>query len=63
MGLSYPSVIRLPFERTALFNQKAVLVRIHSKLAQAPEELAGRSICIPEEPVAYLNRKEPALGE
>ena len=63
VGLSYPSVIRLPFERTALFNQKAVLVRIHSKLAQAPEELAGRSICIPEEPVAYLNRREPALGE
>lgn len=56
VGLSYPSVIRLPFERTALFNLKSVLVRIHSKLAQVPEELAERSICIAEEPVAYLNR-------
>lgn len=55
VGLAYPSVIRLPFERTALFNQKAALVRVHSKLAQVPGELAGRSLCIPENPVQYLN--------
>ncbi|EET62520.1 hypothetical protein BRYFOR_05555 [Marvinbryantia formatexigens DSM 14469] len=54
VGLAYPSVIRLPFEKTALLNQKATLVRVHSKLAQAPEELAERSICVSELPVRYL---------
>lgn len=54
VGLAYPSVIRLPFEKTALLNQKATLVRVHRKLAQAPEELAERSICVSELPVRYL---------
>lgn len=54
VGLAYPSVIRMPFERTAKYNQKASLIRVHSKLAQAPEELAGRALCIPQNPVSFL---------
>lgn len=56
VGLAYPSVIRLPFEKTAELNHRATLVRVHSKLAQAPEELAGRSICIACNPVELLCR-------
>lgn len=57
VGLAYPSVIRLPFETTAICNQKSVLVRVHSKLAQVPEELSGRSICVSENPVSFLCRQ------
>lgn len=57
VGLTYPSVIRMPFEKMAMINQKAFLIRIHSKLAQVPEELAERSLCIPKYPVDFLLEK------
>lgn len=53
-GMAYPSVIRIPFEKTAIFNQKARLIRIHSKLAQVPKELEERSVCIGEKPIEFL---------
>ena len=55
VGMAYPSVIRMPFERTALYNQKASMIRIQSKLAQVPEEIQGRSVCCDENPVKFLN--------
>lgn len=55
VGMAYPSVIRMPFERTVLYNQKSSMIRIHSKLAQVPEEIQGRSICYDENPVKFLN--------
>ncbi|MDO5540786.1 MAG: hypothetical protein Q4F83_12090 [Eubacteriales bacterium] len=61
VGMAYPSIIRMPFEKTAIFNEKAHLIRIHSKLAQSPEQLEGRSICISENPVDFLikiNKKD-----
>lgn len=51
VGMSYPSIIRMPFETTALYNQNAVLIRVHSKLAQAMPELEARSVCISADPV------------
>lgn len=61
VGMAYPSVIRMPFEKTAVFNEKAHLIRIHSKLAQVPEQLEARCICISEKPVEFLikmNKKD-----
>ena len=55
VGLTFPSVIRLPFEKTALINRKSTLIRIHSKLAQGPDELEDRCICITENPVDFLD--------
>lgn len=55
VGMAYPSVIRMPFERTVLYNQKSSMIRIHSKLAQVPEEIKNRSVCYDENPVEYLN--------
>lgn len=57
VGLSYPSVIRMPFERTVQFNQKASMVRVHSKLALTAPEIAQRSYCVSEEPIAFLLEK------
>lgn len=56
VGMVYPSVIRMPFERTTMYNQKSTLVRIHSKLAQVPDEIQDRSICYDENPVELLNK-------
>ena len=55
VGMAYPSVIRMPFERTVQYNQKASMIRIHSKLAQVPEEIQDRSVCYEKEPVKFLN--------
>ena len=54
VGMSYPSVVRMPFERTVQFNQKAKMIRIHSKLAFVPEDISDRSYCIGELPVDFL---------
>lgn len=54
VGLAYPSVIRMPFERTVQFNQKATFIRIHSKLAMTDSEIAARSYCVNAEPIAFL---------
>lgn len=54
VGMVYPSVIRMPFERTVLVNQRSGLIRIHSKLAQVPEEIVDRSLCISEMPADFL---------
>lgn len=54
VGMKYPSVIRMPFERMVLFNQKAKIVRIHSKLAQLPEDIQEKGLCISENTVDFL---------
>lgn len=61
VGMKYPSVIRMPFERLAMFNQKAKIVRIHSKLAQLPDEIQEKGLCISENTVDFLikiNKKD-----
>lgn len=57
VGLSYPSVIRMPFEKTVQFNHQASLIRIHSKLAQVSLEIAERSYCVDMEPITFLEKK------
>lgn len=42
----YPQLIRWPFEKTALLNQKAFLVRVHKSLSNIPEELKERAEAI-----------------
>lgn len=43
---TYPQLIRWPFERTALLNQKAFLIRVHKNLSNIPKELEGRAKAI-----------------
>jgi NAD-dependent SIR2 family protein deacetylase len=54
VGFSYPQVVRFPFEKTAYYNKKATLIRVHSKFPQLPEELAGKGIAVAMNPVEFL---------
>ena len=54
VGFRYPRVVRFPFEKAAVYNQKATLVRVHSRLAQLPEELSQRGISVKKSPVQFL---------
>ncbi|HIS31726.1 MAG TPA: hypothetical protein IAB44_09315 [Candidatus Limivivens intestinipullorum] len=56
VGMEYPGVIRWPFEKTAYFNKKAVLVRVHSRLFQIPAELGERGIPVEADPVEFLGK-------
>ncbi len=56
VGVSYPTVIRWPFEKIAFFNQKSVFYRVHSKLYQLSEELKNNGISISENPITFLTK-------
>lgn len=40
VGLQFPTVIRWPFEKAVMYNQKAVLFRIHEKLPMLTADIA-----------------------
>lgn len=54
VGLTYPSVIRFPFEKTAYFNQKSKLYRVHESLYQLTPEISERAVSIPENAIDCL---------
>lgn len=54
VGFRYPQVIRWPFEKTAFYNKKATLVRIHSKFPQIESELADKAIGVKASPIEIL---------
>ena len=56
VGFSKPGVIRFPFEKTAFFNQKSLMVRVNGKLSQITEELAERAESISEPSVAWVQK-------
>lgn len=39
VGFDHPDLVRFPFEKTVLYNNKAYMVRINSNLYQLPAEL------------------------
>lgn len=54
VGMKYPTVIRWPFEKTAFFNQKAKMYRVHSRLYQVTEELKEKAAGICENPENFV---------
>lgn len=54
VGMKYPTVIRWPFEKIAFFNQKAELIRVHSRLYQIAEEIKERGLGICQSPEVFL---------
>lgn len=66
VGLTYPSVIRWPFEKTVYFNKKAVLIRIHEHLYQLTEELKDRGYYMRGNAVEFLadgiSERSPAIS-
>ena len=57
VGMKYPSVIRWPFERVALINNKAKFMRVHKQLFQLTEDIREKGISIEENPVDFLRNQ------
>lgn len=54
VGMELPSVIRWPFEKTALYNQKAKMIRIHHKFYQVNEEVSDRAYGMEQNAVDFF---------
>lgn len=54
VGMTYPGIIRWPFEKIAFFNQKAGFYRINESLYQMTEELQNKGISVREDAVKFL---------
>ena len=54
VGLTYPSVIRWPFEKIGFFNQKASFVRVHEMLYQLSEDLKDKGISVEQNSIDWL---------
>lgn len=54
VGMQFPSVIRWPFEKVVTYNEKAFLCRVHEKLYQLPQELAGKGCGISKNAIDWL---------
>lgn len=54
VGMEMPNIIRWPFEKIILYNQKSHLYRIHSVLSQLGENVGVRGTSIKENPVSFL---------
>lgn len=53
-GMELPSVIRWPFEKTAFYNQKAVMIRMHHKFYQVNEEISDRAYGLEKNAVDFF---------
>lgn len=58
VGMEYPTIIRFPFEKIVMYNQKAFIYRIHPILYQLGEGIGDRGRSIQENPVDFLCRLE-----
>ena len=55
VGMNYSSVIRFPFERIALINQKAKYFRVNAKLSALSPQLAERGCSIAENAIDWMD--------
>ena len=53
-GMLFAGVLRFRFEKIAALNQKAELIRVHSRLYQLPAELEGRGKGISRNAVDFM---------
>ncbi len=56
VGMKFPTVIRWPFEKAVLYNQKAFLVRVNERLYQIPEELSTKGFGISKNSIDWLGQ-------
>ena len=57
-GFEQPNLFRWPFERLVYLNQKAKLIRVHSKLSQIGEDLKERAVSVPMSAIDFLMEQE-----
>ena len=53
-GFKHPSLIRWPFERTTLINNKAYMYRIHKMFFQLTDEISGKAAAVESDSVAFF---------
>lgn len=53
-GFQNPSLIRWPFEKTVMLNQKAFLFRVHRQFSQIPEEIKEKAVPVAESSVDFI---------
>lgn len=53
-GFQHPSVIRWPFEKTAMINQKAYLYRIHKTLYQITDEICEKATAVKADSAVFF---------
>lgn len=58
VDLTYPSIIRWPFEKVAFYNNKAHFVRVNERLYHMSEEIKDKGISIPQNAVKWLMEDE-----
>lgn len=54
VGLQCPTVIRWPFEKLVIYNNKAYIYRVHKSLYQLSESLHGKGMSISENSIDWL---------
>ena len=54
VGMEYPTVIRFPFEKIVMYNQKAFLYRVHSSLYPLSESIGDRGCAVKEDPIGFF---------
>lgn len=54
VGMQCPTVIRWPFEKLVIYNNKASIYRVHESLYQLSEELQGKGVSISENSIDWL---------
>lgn len=54
VGLKYPTVIRWPFEKVAMYNLKASFFRVHENLYQLPDEISEKGASIKMNALDFL---------
>ena len=54
VDMSYPTIIRWPFEKVAFYNNKAHFIRVNEKLYHMSEEIKEKGISIPKNAVQWL---------
>ena len=52
--MHYPGIIRFPFEKIGLYQNKASLFRINESISQIPADIAGKAYEIHENAVTYV---------
>ncbi len=56
--LTFPSIIRWPFEKVAYYNQKAIFLRVNEELYHMTEELKDKGVPIAENAIDWLLEKD-----
>lgn len=56
VSMGFPAVVRRPFERIAVYNNKAFLYRVNEKIYQLPEDLALKGCGISKNAIDWLGQ-------